>query len=97
MTDGKNIMVTREMIAAGVAVYESPGRYESQDDFVVRLFCAMAGLMPNARDSVQVAPMRCSELIQVAISHGHDGPSNDALADGPNSEMTGHDGRSKSS
>lgn len=40
------ITITSEMIAAGVVVYANPGRYESYDDMVVRIFCAMFSASP---------------------------------------------------
>lgn len=42
-SDRPAVLITQEMIQAGVAVYSDPGRYESYEQTVTRIFSAMAG------------------------------------------------------
>ena len=80
--------VTLQMIRAGVAVYSDPGRYETYEDIVVRIFCAMlsASSWFNVSDvpTVDVPKLRSSKSSCLVVREGVNRPENDILPDGPN-------------
>lgn len=79
-----DILITEEMIRAGLDVYLSPGRYEPESDFIVRLFCAMVSASPSGAFSLlQKAEMSGGELRNIAISHDVWRPCDERLSDRP--------------
>lgn len=81
-------LVTTAMVDAGVMEYANPGRYDSYEDTVVKIFCAMMSAKLGQKSAPGFAPMDGPELgggkaDSVDVGHRLDGPRNEALLNGP--------------
>jgi hypothetical protein len=83
MSEHKGFLITKEMIAAGVAVYGNPGRYETYQQTVVRIFCAMVDTCKDLSGTsvvdVDIVELRGGEHCRVPIGHDLGRPDDDGL------------------
>lgn len=76
-------IITSEMIAAGLGVYLSPGRYEPENELVSRIFCAMVLASPRFMNILDETKLSAGEVNNVAVSHDRWRPSDKLLSGGP--------------
>jgi hypothetical protein len=71
---GKDLFfLSKKMVSAGVEVYQSPGRYESPEQIVERIFWAM--LSSSSSSSSSVSPkLGSEEIVDVEVIHRRRGP-----------------------